>query len=375
MKKAFLVAVIAVLLVGGAAFAQVTVGGQIEYGILSNFDDAPGQHWDNQFKITGKVDEYNTGVIRFRMRQSVDSTGYNNPGIQVSDAPLIDRAYLETDFLGALGVKGVPVKWTMVNGFAYVTTADLSDGVSPFEVADLDSDNFVAFGGGKQAVLSNVLTFADAWNLRFAVAPADFGAGNGGWFLSADGTLDAGPGKLSPEVVLSANGGVAADKGNLIFAAKYAMDMNDLSFAVVPQFLYALDSDAAEQYAYAVAASVGIGEMATIGLGFLGIDGSEANRMEAQLVLKPTKVVGLDIGAVFNLDKDYYATGAGDSNILNDLDIGAFVNLGKTTFRLGYLYLGEEGFSSWINDDLSETGRGASILKQGGLYFEASVAF
>jgi hypothetical protein len=197
----------------------------------------------------------------------------------------VDRAYLTTDITGALGVKG-PVKYVLTSGFAYVSTADLTDGISPFEVADLDSDNFVAMGGGKQAVFSNVLTIADAWNLRFAVAPNDFSQGVGGWFVSADGSLSVGPGTLYPEVVFSANNGVTPDKGNLIVAAKYTMDASGLSFAIVPQYLYALDSDAAVQYYY----------------------------------------------AVFNLDKDMYVSPTtGKSSTLNDLDISGFVMLGATS--------------------------------------------
>jgi hypothetical protein len=374
-KRLLLVAFVAALLTAGTAFAQVKISGQIEYGVLSNFEDAPGQHWDNQLTFNTKIDEFNAGTIRFRARQSIDSAAYANPGIERSDAPLIDRFYVTTDVLGALGVKGLPVSWKMTNGFAYVSTADLSDGVSPFELADLDSDNFVAFGGGKQAVMSHVLTFADVWNLRFAIAPADFGAGNGGWFLSADGTVDLGSAQLTSEVVLSVNGGVSADKGNLIFAAKYAMDLGGMPFAIVPQFLYALDSDSPVQYAYSVSSSVGVSDMATISAGFLGLDGSEVNRMEAQVLLTPNKIIGFDIGAILNLDEDYYPNGAGETNILNELDVSAIINLGKTDFRLGYLYLGQEGFSSWINDDMSRIGRGASTLKQGGLYFEVTVAY
>jgi hypothetical protein len=88
------------------------------------------------------------------------------------------------------------------------------------------------------------------------------------------------------EVVFSANNGVTADKGNLIVAAKYTMDASSLSFAIVPQYLYTLDSDAAVQYYY----------------------------------------------AVFNLDKDMYVSPiTGKSSTLNDLDISGFVMLGATS--------------------------------------------
>ena len=384
MKRWMCIAVIGLVL-SGVGFAQLSVSGQFQYGVLSNFDDAPGLGWDNQLIFTQKIDSFNTATVRLRLRNYDSSTNlaigtgsvnqWKDFWLLSSDAPFVDRAYLTTDVTGALGVKG-PVKYVLTSGFSYVSTADLTDGISPFEVADLDSDNFVAMGGGKQAVFSNVLTIADAWNLRFAVAPNDFSQGVGGWFVSADGSLSVGPGTLYPEVVFSANNGVTPDKGNLIVAAKYAMDASGISFAIVPQYLYALDSDAAVQYYYAVAAKVGYGEIASMSAGFLGMDGSNANRMEARLLLTPVKSAGIDIGAVFNLDKDMYVSPiTGKSSTLNDLDISGFVMLGATKVRLGYLYLGEEGYSSWINADLTRIGNGGSALKQGGMYFEVTVAF
>ncbi len=380
MMKRSMMLVLGVFL-AGVAFAQLSVSGQFQYGALTNFEDAPGVGWDNQLVFSNKIDSFNTATIRFRIRNYDSSTNIlNDPdwpkkGLLISDAPFVDRAYLTTDLTGALGIKG-RVKNVITSGFAYVSTADLTDGISPFEVADLDSDNFVAMGGGKQAVFSNVLTIADTWNLRFAIAPNDFSAGAGGWFVSFDGSLPVGPGTLYPEVVFSANNGVPADKGNLILAAKYEMSAGDVSFAVVPQYLYALDSDAFVQYYYAVAAKMGYKDLAALSAGFVGMDGSEANRAEARLLLTPVKMAGIDIGAVFNLDKDMYVSGTtGKSSTLNELDISGFVMLGAAKVRLGYLYLGEEGYSSWINMDLTRIGNGGSALKQGGMYFEVTVGF
>ncbi|MCX7786919.1 MAG: hypothetical protein N2442_04375 [Spirochaetes bacterium] len=380
MKKRMVVLVLGMFL-AGVAFAQLSVSGQFQYGALSNFKDAPGIGWDNQLIFTNKIDPFNTATVRFRMRNYDGSSAlatdpkWKNFWLLSSDAPFVDRAYLTTDLTGALGVKG-GVKNVLTSGFAYVSTADLTDGISPFEVADLDSDNYIAMGGGKQAVFSSVLTIADAWNLRFAIAPNDFSKGLGGWFVSFDGSLPVGPGTLYPEVVFSANNGAAADKGNLVLAAKYEMSAGDVAFAIVPQYLYALDSDALVQYYYAVAAKVGYKDLAALSAGFVGMDGSEANRAEARLLLTPVKKAGIDIGAIFNLDKDMYvSTVTGKSSTLNELDISGFVMLGATKVRLGYLYLGEEGYSSWINMDLTRIGNGGSALKQGGMYLEVTVGF
>jgi len=386
MKRFLLLVLCLTLAAAGTVFAQLTYSGQVQYGAISNFDDAPGIAWDNKLIFTAKIDDFNTAVMRIRMRDGNTSTNLNDSTatswsskfLLSSDAPFIDRAYLTTDVTKALGLKGI-VSDSLTAGFNWVTTADLTDGISPFEVADLDSDGYfytVGFGGGKQAVFSNVATIAEKFNLRAAIAPNDFSSGSGGWFISADMAMPAGPGTLTPEAVFSVINGASADKGALVFAAKYDMQAaKDLTVAVVPQYMMLLDSDAAASYQYAVAGKVTMGSLAAVSAGFLGYDGSEANRLEARLVLTPVKTVGFDIGAVFNLDKDVYATAAGDSNVLNDLDISAFVSVGAATIRFGYLFLGEEGFSSQINNDLVRIGYGGSCLKQGGLYLETTVAF
>ncbi len=386
MKRTLLLALCLALATAGTTFAQLTYSGQVQYGAISNFDDAPGIAWDNKFIFTAKIDDFNTAVMRIRMRNGDVSTNLNDTSgnnwaskyLLSSDAPFIDRAYVATDVTKALGFKGI-ISDNLTSGFNWVTTADLTDGISPFEVADLDSDGYfytVGFGGGKQAVFSNVATIAEKFNLRTAIAPNDFASGSGGWFVSADVAMPAGPGTLTPEAVFSVINGASADKGALVFAAKYEMAAGkDLNFAIVPQYMLSLDSDAVYSYQYAVAGKVTMGSLAAVSAGFLGLDGSEANRLEARLVLTPVKPLGFDIGAVFNLDKDFYATTAGDSNILNDLDISAFVTVGVATIRVGYLFLGEEGFASQINNDLVRIGYGGSCLKQGGLYLETTVAF
>ncbi|MCX7786918.1 MAG: hypothetical protein N2442_04370, partial [Spirochaetes bacterium] len=69
------------------------------------------------------------------------------------------------------------------------------------------------------------------------------------------------------------------------------------------------------------------------------------------------------------------AAEAGKKSALQVLDIGAFLNAGKTRFKVGYIALGKKGMDDPINTDLAEIGRGDSRLKQGGMYFETLVNF
>ena len=162
------------------------------------------------------------------------------------------------------------------------------------------------------------------------------------------------------------------------FWPKYATSASGFDLAVVPQVLIPADSDASEKYLYAVAASASYNEKATVSAGLFGYESSKANMLEARLLLTPVSPkAGIDVGAVFNLDSEngWYTPVPNDAKFLNEIDVSGFFSIGKTTIRVGYLHLGDKGYSSWINSDIPRIGSGDSSLKQGGLYLETSVAF
>jgi hypothetical protein len=365
MKKLIILVSLIALLASGMVFAQVTVDGQIEYGVLTDFDNPAGQHWDNQLKFTGKIDEFNTAWVRFRIRQSKDAS-YTNAGLEVSDAPLIDRAYVQTNVLGALGVKGAPVKWMSTNGFNWTQTLEPTAGVSPYAVSRVSR---IATGGGKQAALHNKFTFADMLNLSLAVFPGDYSAGKGGYFLAADTTVPAGPGKLTAELNMGTTSGAAFDMADLTGGAKYLMPMGDMNLGFAANFKMPLDSDALVGYYYGVAASVAI-PMVSVKAGLMGQEESEIRMAEAQLILSPSKMFAVEVGTVLALDSDLW------DDTLNELDVSAHIKAGKNTMRLGYLMVSEDnGAGSLINGELSRIGRGSSYVEKGGLYFEVSVPY
>jgi hypothetical protein len=365
MKRLIILVSLIALLASGMVFAQVTVSGQIEYGVLTDFDNPAGQHWDNQLRFDAKVDEFNTGVVRFRIREGgvPDAT----EGIRKSDAPLIDRAYVQTNVLGALGVKGVPVKWISTNGFNWTQTLEPTAGVSPYAVSRVSR---IATGGGKQAALHNKFTFADMLNLSVAVFPGDFSAGAGGYFLAADTTVPAGPGKLTAELNMGTTGGAAFDKSDLTGGAKYLMPMGDMNLGFVGNFLMALDSDKAVGYKYGVAASVAI-PMVGVKAGLLGYEESEVNAAEFQLMLTPSKLFAIEVGGVMGLDSDVW------EETLNELDVNLQIKAGKNLMRIGYLLVSEDnGKGSLLNNELSRVGRTSkSYVEKGGLYFEVSCPY
>jgi hypothetical protein len=395
MKKLIILVSNIALLASGMAFGQFAYNGKIQHGVLTNFEDAPGVAWDNRMIFSYKIDDFNSMWIRFRMRNMIDSANpgaasYNTfPGnyLLSSDAPFVDRAYLVTNVTGGLGMKDAPVAWKLVTGFSWEPGADLSDGVSPFEIADVYQQDLGS--GGKQAIIANTFTFAKMLNVRANFAPNNWEAHtSGGWLVGADFAMPAGPGTLTTAFHYGASRGAAAGEGNIAVAAKYAGKSGDIAYAVVPQFRYNLDEDfpwgnlnlanfygdTSVQYLMAVAANMQYAALANVKVGYLGYDGSMANRFEARVVLTPDKMFGIDVGTILNLDKDEYVQ-AGEDNMLQEIDMSGFVNVGKTQIRLGYLYKGAEGFNSPINADLARIGKAGSGLLQGGMYFETVVNF
>ena len=314
-----------------------------------------------------------------------------------SDAPFVDRAFVTTNITGALGMKDGPVTAIMNTGFYWVYLDDLSDGVTPFEVADLTQMDLGT--GGKQAVYDLNLNFVKMVDVRFSVAPNDFSAGKGGWKVVAGANIPVGAGKLYPQFTYGAPNGVKAGEGTIVVAAKYTQAMGDIGLTLVPAFRYNLDSKVnggniaapqakyvnadgdVIQYYYALSGAVQYAKLAKFQFGFLGYDGSPANRLEANLLLTPVPQFGVEVGTIINLDQDEYKQSNADYGVTNAksalqvIDMGAFIMAGKTRFKVGYISLGKKGFSDPLNQDLSEIGRGASCLKQGGMYFETLVSF
>ena len=440
MKKLIILVSILVLIASGMAFGQLTYQGKLYYGALSNFKDDPGFGWDIRSILQAKIDDFNTMEFRIRLRNYNYASGFNGTSTTApswntmwllsSDAPFVDRAFITTNVTGALGLKDAGVDVTLISGFINnLPGADLTAGISPFEISDLDQMDLGT--GGKQAAFDLDVLIAKMFHARFTVAPGDWkttsqetyvftGGRSGGWKADFYGTVPVGPGTLTPEFEFAAPGGVKPGNGTIVFAAKYSQAAGDIAFNLVPQFRYLLNKDYAGanyniamgaggtagaftytninsncftpvynqdgdpiSYYYAIAASASYQKLAVVKLGWLGYKGSMANRMEAELIVTPTPIFGIDIGTVLNIDKDeypgagsaYYGVAAGETAMLQVIDLGAFIMAGKTKIQVGYIYTGKKAFGDPIGQDLSTIGRGNSVTKQGGMYLSTLVNF
>jgi hypothetical protein len=152
MKK-LIILFLMIALAGGAAFAQVTFNGQIEYETASSLDskddtaplDQTGNYgrYDGDIRLQAniKADEYNTGFIRLRSRTNTNS----------SYGAFIDRAHATTD-VGKLF--DLPIGWKSQIG--------------------LNDWSFAPVGNAKWDTLHRIIQQPAVYN----ATPANYTAGN-----------------------------------------------------------------------------------------------------------------------------------------------------------------------------------------------------
>jgi hypothetical protein len=393
-----------VALVAGMGFSQVTWGGLFQYGVWSDFSKPAEQAAYGKLMFTDQLDQFNTIVFRFRWKdlnfvQGEALVTSPTSGTNVANPDWdIDRFYLSTDVTGALGVKDSPVTLKVGFGFQDPNGADLTGGISPFEVADLSGNDI---GGGSQATIYPVLNILKMVNVGAIIAPGDWRSGG---FYNGQGYevfVNGGQGPVMAEVgygnTLRNNGGGAIwDGGALQFiwaAANFKQTQGDLAVALAVNGQYNLNSDgagfllrnhyaAAEDafppsdvnYGVGVAASVVYKGMFTAKAGLVGIEGSMLNRAEFQLIAMLDPKFGVDWEGVLNLDSDYtQGTGA---DLINDMDVAARIYFGKAMFRVGWKYIDKAALYSVMSDDLGTLGdaNGPTLPGQG-IFIESSISF
>jgi hypothetical protein len=417
MKKLLILALIA--FVAGGVFAQaagptVVFSGQSQYGVIvspSTSDKTPlagpGQYIYNMLRWDVSVTEFSKAVIRLRQRGATNSTTVSLPAIPglaaaaqtLGTGPTFDipnRAWLESDIAGELGLGKSGIKNTVYFGKRDHETADLSNVVSPFGVAMVDYVDLTGYG------ITNILNVMNMVNVR-AIFNPDYWAGNkGGWAVSADAYV----GPVAVNVMYTSDSNLdalantvyagmptfitsrASDpaKGKFGIGARFSQEVaKDIPLAVYGGFAQNLYL---EQWSWGAAVKVGYQTLATMQLGAMGFskvksgltgaaDDSMFSRMEARVIVMPISLFSLDLGTVLNIDQERYISAQTlEKSMLNEFDIRANLHANKaTTISVGYLYMGQVGYYSQIGNELARLGQGVSSQPQGGVYFEAKLVF
>jgi hypothetical protein len=296
-------------------------------------------------------------------------------------------------------------------GFQDPNGADLTGGISPFEVADLSGNDV---GGNNQATIFPVITIMKMVNVGAIIAPGD-------WKVNLGDVLTTGAGPYNGQgFEIFANGGMAPimaevgygdiarnNGGNAVWngerlkfiwgAANFKQTQGDLAVALAVNGQYNVNNDgagfmlrnhyaAAENsvtpddvnYGFGVAASVVYKGMITAKAGLVGIEGSLINRAEFQVIAMLDPKFGVDAGGVLNLDSGFTQAAAGDeAGLVNDMDVAARIVLGKAMYRIGWKYIDMNALYSVMSDDLGTLGDTNVTKTQPGqgVFVEMSLSF
>jgi len=387
-------------------YPQWVFNGNFNYGALTNFDDpAPIQFFDFRTIFQTNLDANNFVMIRLRFKDA-DWTPETAETVQAGIR--LDRAFVQSNITGAFGVKG-PVAASVMYGVANTKGADVTDGISPYEVSDLSGNDQ---GDRYLPIIAPWVVINNMITVKAIVTPSDWDVtnvrNNEGYQIDVFGTMNG----ITAEVAYSqqmAGGVVYARPVKMVFGgAKYAGTSGDLAYAVAANGSVSVDGDAVgfairNHYAlasndptddtlwgYGLAAMANYKKgMALAKVGLVGVDGSLLNRAEFLFNVAPIPQVAFEIGGVLNLDSAYlrYFNGtttpiaAGttfdDVKMLNDLDVAMIINVGKVAYRIGYLYKDKNAPYSVMADDIGRVGdtNKAGTVDEGGAYISCILSF
>ena len=390
MKKLIILVSLIALLASGMVFAQVSVNGTLQFEMANDFDGdtnpagatANGlDKWDPDSNIafTWKVDDINSAYVRMRLNDGVITAYKGNRAVYW------DKAYITTNVSKAL----------MLEGFAWSSMIGLNEWTPAF-VGNVGWDITKKIITKISATGPSYTYFYDekiyGTKQTFGVGPANvagfFGLYDGtlqDWFLDATFATEAGPGKLTAEVAymnwFKSSGTKEMGDGTMLLGAAYDMKSGDMMINTGASFNLALNSEVGLSQ-YALASKVSMGTMYGL-VGFQGIlentdylIGGTKTKIKGQALrnvrlaagIAPSKMFGADVGVLLYTggEEKNLATVPDDREMLNTLDISAYVNLGKANYRLGYILVPDDDVS--LDPYMTD-----SNVKS--LYFIATLAF
>jgi len=399
MKK-LLILLSLIMLASALVFAaEVTFTGKAEYeggySVAGDDEDATTTYkeaylkHDPDFRLETniKVDDFNTVYTRFRLR---DRSAQTDRYVQ------LDRALLTSDWGKSFGLNADQIKITSVYGLNEWDLANVG-GVLGWDQGDFNKDFTV--WGGKNTV--SILKMVDL-SFTYDLSGMSLGDGTGGdvnlYNFQGDAvvTLPAGPGTLKAEVgyarqaneftplsigndgrtivtgatstMTAALGHVDDNNGFMLFEASYALPLTpEFTLAAGGGYDLELSKDFASEYDFAVKGSYAVkgGPAAYAGAGIAGFQKTSGDWYEfkaeplawVKLVAGASYgIVGVDLGVVlytgdnksemfYTLPDDNAGSNIDDYDVLNTLDISAYVKVGAASFRLGYIYVPEYTYS------------------------------
>jgi tetrahydromethanopterin S-methyltransferase subunit G len=316
MKKLLVLSVLLGLLALPMFASDITFGGDVTFGILSDFGDALGFSKDFTLDIMADIDDYNS------LTANID--GLEGQVTGATAAPLNESKILVTTDVGMLfGLPiGLHVNWG-------------------YDDPDMNEfQNISGYGNEDPWDFSSPVS-GEYWGLEFLVSvsfievelafdPA--GSSGGGDLLVGLAAKEPIPG-LNAEIYYYQNekGGSEFAKGRIGFDAAYGGEFGGFAVDAGAYFGFDLDDTAANAWALGVGLS-GAYSIATV---TVGIDGNETDALNTLSATLEADLVADMLGLYGGLWYDVA------NSELAEVDLGAMVHLGAVAMYLGYLIDGD----------------------------------
>jgi len=409
MKKLLILAL--VLVVAGGLFAQaaapqVTLSGQVKYGLMETFAGyQPSQYWDTQINTNIVLDANTKALVRMQFARWANNRneysgfttlpqGVDRKGQIVQNPLTLSRAYVDSELIGALGLKGVPVTNNLILGMNYWAT-DLNAGIDAAAISDLTEQ-----GVGTEFTIVNRLGIMNMVFVTFGVTPANFKDGAGGWLV--DALINVAPLQINANYREDYRGASPTagynqlGKGKMALGAKFSQAFAPIMLDAYAAGCYTLWSGQPE---VGLAAKVAFEKLAYMQLGLYGYgkqqdstsdftqvrkEDSWLNRVSLRAVVTPVSIISLDVGTVLNIEpkKNFPGYNEVDGSMLNELEFSVWLNVAPTaTIQIGYYLLGDSAYSAFIAGEQGWVGTRSgtagyfNTIEKGGFFIGTKLTF
>ena len=339
MKKILVLTVMVLLVASMSVMAEAEVKGQVQYEWAQDFDTAYDYNADAEIVVQAEVDDFNTATIDFDYAQDGGEDPAGSGNASTSKIQL-DKAYFTTAIGKYAGLEDMGVSVTLIWGW--------QEWADPEYAKITGYENEQVFDGKVENWQFNVdVGIMDIVHIEAAMAPEP---GINSSMFGVYGGMDP----IWVELYYNQEG-VAFDKGDIGIGAKFGMDIMPgmYAFDLGLSFRYNLDTDAVDgdQWALGVGLTNTIMEMVYLNVGIAGTDDNILTLLWIEGGVGYEDMIGADVGVGMILDEDLIV--AGNTELLDEIDLSVWTKVGAATFRVGYVMVSEDNGTNPVYEGLN----------------------
>jgi hypothetical protein len=304
MKKVIITGLMLVVLASFAMASDVTLGGDITYGVVIGTATDPwnvGEVKAATVDVKAAVDDYVNSVVALTAGSGI---------------ALLEDAWVKVN-LGNMFMMDSGIGWTLTAG--YESIADNSF----VSTTALGKENVANAAVGSAWIMGTDIDLMGFLTIRFAVQPAN----TNDFFVGAFTKQTFGDISVNAEVMFDAAGQAEIGDGNLIVDGEFKMNIGDIKLDLGAGMRMSMMTDG--DLAYGVGLGVDYGTLFGIAAGFDGNSTNALNFVNIDLTIDPVDLLDIRAGVLLSL--------ADGAEMFQGADMCIILNVGKADIYLGYL--------------------------------------